>query len=282
MNAGHGLVFGVIAVLSERWLGASRLTRSAWGRHLFAFGMAVVLGAGTEVLQLWIGRDADLGDLGRDALGAWAGLALVATIQNAVELRQRAAMAIAAVVPTLMLAAPAIECANAYLRRSAVFPVLADFDRVGDLYFVEAQSSSARRAELPRQWSMVPDEHALRVTFLQGPWPGVGFVEPAPNWAPYRELLIDVTNPNSDALALEFRVHDAKHDFSYEDRYNRSFVLEPQQRTVLAVLLDEIEHGPESRELDMTRIANFMLFVSTGKVSAAAGKELFISRIWLR
>lgn len=281
LNAGHGLLFAVVAVMckiSVRSIaGVSEVRQNA-----AAFGIAVGLGAVVEVLQLPIGRDADLADVVRDALGAWAGLALLAFLGAKDASRRRAAVALSFIVPVCVLAMPVIDCARAYARRAADFPVLADFSRSYDDYFMESSQSLIRWVELPARWSRTPREKALRVTFVGGPYAGIDFVEPVAEWTAFRELAIDLTNPGVDSLSVVLRVHDARHNHSYEDRYNKTFVLEPQQRTILAVPLEEIRRGPRDRALDIAQVADFMLFVSMTEGSSAPTKELLLSRVWLR
>lgn len=281
LNTGHGVVFAMVAVLCHRVLGAiPGLT--AWPRLLAAFVAAVVLGAAVEVLQIPIGRDADLGDIGRDALGAWIGLALLAACDGRRARSVRAAAAFSVAVPLFLLAVPVGESVTAYARRADAFPVLADFSTAQNEYFVQATEAVTEWRTLPAPWSQAPGERALRVEIVGGPYSGIDFFEPVADWTAYRELVLDLTHPGAEPLALMLRVHDAAHDHRYEDRYNGSVTLPPAQRSVIAIPLSEIERGPRDRRLDLTSVADLMLFVSLAEAPDALGREWFVSRIWLR
>jgi hypothetical protein len=281
LNAGHGIVFALVAILCHRALRAIRgMDARAW--LVWAFGIAVLLGAVVELLQLPIGRDADLADVGRDALGAWGGLALLAALDGKRSARARAAAALSVAVPLFVLAVPVVESVTAYARRADRFPVLADFSTAGNDYFVRATEAVMQRRALPPAFSRAPGQHALHVEFVGGPYAGVDFFEPVADWTAYREIVFDLTNPSADPLTLTLRVHDAAHDHRYDDRYNTRLVLPPAQRSVVAIPLNEIESGPRDRLLDLTSVADFMLFVSLAETPAALRRELFVSRIWLQ
>lgn len=281
LNAGHGVVFAFVAILCYRALRAVPAV-DARGRFVAAFGIAVVLGALIELLQQPIGRDADLADVGRDALGAWIGLALLAALNGRSAAWRRVGAGVSIAVPMFILAVPIAESATAYLRRSDDFPVLADFSKDESGYFVKAEEVAMRWAALPPPWSRDAGEQALHVRFVGGPYAGVDFFEPVSDWTAYREIVLDLTNPGDASLTLTLRVHDAAHDQSFDDRYNGTLVLPPAKRSVVAISLADIARGPRDRALDLGSVADFMLFVSLAETPAALNGELFVSRIWLR
>jgi hypothetical protein len=281
LNTGHGVVFALVAVLCH---GVLRAIPRIDSRRVYvgAFGSAVMLGAVVELLQVPIGRDADLADVGRDALGAWIGLALLAAFRESGAVRRRVALGASVVVPLTILAVPVVECIGAYWRRAAEFPVLVDFTSEPSQYFVQRTETVLEWTALPAAWSRTPGEHALRVEFFSGPYAGVDFLEPAADWSGYRELVLDLTNPSQAALPLTLRVHDSAHDQSYDDRYNGTVVLPPAQRAVVAIPLADIERGPRDRQLDLSSIADLMLFLSLADAPQALHGDIFVSRIWLR
>jgi hypothetical protein len=90
-------------------------------------------------------------------------------------------------------------------------------------------------------------------------------------------IAADLTNAGPTELALVFRILDAHHDWSDEDRLNLPLVIPPRTRTTVRVSLEAVEAAPASRRMDMARIANVMLFGNTATASGA----LYVSRIWL-
>ena len=189
----HAPIFGCIALLVLFALGShgSLGGLPLWMQYLGAFCIAIGLGALTEVAQIPTGRDASWMDLRSDVLGAAGFLGLYAAFDH--RLRPAAIRAIGAVVGLSFLAIhsiPLVVAANAYLHREQAFPVLADFSQRIDPYFIVPQRAVLDLEPLPPQWARQPGEQAMRVTFAVGPWPGVDFAEPEPDWSGYRTLEI--------------------------------------------------------------------------------------------
>ena len=94
-----------------------------------------------------------------------------------------------------------------------------------------------------------------------------------------RQTVVDdePIDANEVKLDVSIRVHDRTHNWEFADRFNRTFRLGPQSRTTVRVPLLEIERAPLGRRLDLQHVANFQLFTS----GVNAGRELYVSRIWL-
>jgi hypothetical protein len=90
-------------------------------------------------------------------------------------------------------------------------------------------------------------------------------------------IAADLTNAGSTEVRLTFRIHDAAHDWSHEDRMNLPLVLAPGTRTTVRVALTEVRVAPASRPMDLARMANVMLF---GGPAQPPG-EIYVSRLWL-
>lgn len=276
----HAPIFGCVALLT---LFALRSHGSLggmppWLQYLGAFCIAVTLGALTEIAQIPVGRDASWTDLRSDVLGAAGFLGLYALFDT--RLHRAATRVIGAVAGVSLLAVhsmPLVVAADAYLHRDQVFPVLADFTQRIDTYFIAPQWAEVGLKPLPQQWAKQSGELAMRVTFAAGPWPGVDFSEPAPDWSGYRTLAIDITNPASTELVLGFRVHDVHHDQRYADRFNRTLHVPPLTRIVLRIPVADIKSGPQARSMDLQRIAGFLLF----RLSESQVGQMYVGRVWL-
>lgn len=272
-NAAHAPVFGALAVVwfllmhgFRRW--------SPWQRYLVAFALTIAIGSLVEVIQPRFGRGAELKDLLNDALGAAAGLALVAYVTS-----RRFLWLLVAVALLIPVAWPVAQAATAYVSRAGNFPVLFGDATRSDRYFIRTSGIEAVRSALPPAFSRPGDPQSLRIRILGERWPGVTHSEPQPDWRGYSRLLLDLTNPGPQPLTLTFRVHDRAHDNHASDRFNRTFTLAAAQRSLLAIPLSEIESAPEGRSLDLARIAGIILF---GEGSARQlGHEFYITRIWL-
>ena len=278
LNASHGLIFAVVAVL----LLALLRQRAGWLPYLAAMVGAISLGALIEFLQSYQGRPPSLLDVLTDCAGAVAGLALWSLVRRR-NPSERPHMGGTWLLITVALAGvafivwPPVQAARAYAHRTAVFPDIARFQVPADLYFIETEGVDARLVSLPSPWRRDPDDRALRITYDDAHAPAVQITEPSPDWRGYTVVAVDITNPAAHALQVTFRVHDANHDWTHEDRFNEPLSIPPQTRIVVRVPLSAIEAAPERRVMDLSRIANVMLF---GREASGSG-VLYVSRIWL-
>ncbi len=279
-NFGHGPIFGCVALLA---LSSVRATRCGSRLTLLqqfasAFVITVVLGMATEAAQIPVGRDASWLDVRSDALGAAGFLALFAawTLQ-AWRVSRRFLFASVGVAALIVHSLPLLEAARAYARRSENFPVLVQFDRNADLYFVTPQWSALQRTKLDSRWSAHPDETALCVDFLEGPYPGVDFHEPAPDWRGYRAFVLDLVNPTPQVLILGFRINDAQHNYELDDRFNRRLEVPALSRQQFRIPLTEIESAPRRRALNLAHVADFLMFRS----ETSSAPRMCLVRAWL-
>lgn len=284
-NSAHAPIFGCVALLALVIVRAHpRLEALSLARqYAIALAAAFFLGVVTEILQIPAGRDASVADALHDVIGALAFLGIFAAFDAQVRVSSRAPAIrlVAAVIGLVSLgvaAAPVARAAIKYQQRDQRFPVLADFSRHYDRYFILQYSSEFSPAKLPAPWAAVPDESAMRVRLLDGPYPGMDFIELRPDWSSYSTLAVDLTNPTPLNLQLVLRVHDAAHNKQLADRFNRRIELPAGTRKVFRIPLREIAAGPVTRTLDLRQIAGMMIFRAGD--SPPAG-ELYLSRAWL-
>jgi VanZ family protein len=283
-DTAHGPIFGCVALLllmaMRRGARAGRMR--PWTQYAAAFCGSALLGVATELVQIPVGRDATFSDAALDVLGALAFLALFAAfdpaLQQARALRSRIVLGLIAVPLLLVVVSPGVNAATAYARRADRFPVLADFSTRFDDYFIHPQWSVLTLAAAAREYARYDGERALRVQFQPGPYPGVDFPEPAPDWSGYTTLALDITNPHSSPFELLLRVHDASHTKYYEDRFNKVLRVAPRTRATLRVPLEEIRSAPQGRTMDMRRITDVLFFRTD---ASAAVPDIYVTRIWL-
>lgn len=288
LNATHAPIFAVVSVfifelldlrtqraLSEAWPGWPRIGR--------ALAIAVALGVLIEFLQYFEGRPPSLFDVGTDLAGGVVGLAAWSVWRRGRLQPPPRGSAGGWVLATIALVALAyilwrpIEAARAYAHRAAEFPTIAEFRKPLDLYFLSGEGEAGEIAEMPAPWSRSPGEKALRIRSSVEHGAAVQILEPTADWRGYSVVAVDLTNPSSRPAGLTFRILDAHHDWSDEDRLNLPVVVPARTRTTLRVALSEVQEAPARRLMDMSAIANVMLF------SQRAGHpvELYVSRIWL-
>jgi hypothetical protein len=99
----------------------------------------------------------------------------------------------------------------------------------------------------------------MRLDLKPGAYPGIGIVEPHPDWSGYRVLAITIVSDLDAPLPIAIRVHDAAHDQRYEDRFNRALTVAPGVNR-FTIALDDIRHAPDRREMNMRRIRGVLLF----------------------
>lgn len=268
-NSGHAPAFGALALLLLNLLPAH--SNGLLRRLGYAFALTVGLGIATELAQAVLHRDAEVEDVIHDAVGALGALGFYAYSRARRHRTERCLSPLlglaVGIACTAMAIAPLVWCVMAYQHRGTLFPVLAQFRSPLDLYFV---SSTDPKAAITQD--------TLYARLENSAWPGIELSEPAPNWSNYRELRVDVSNPGKTALPLAIRVNDRQHNFAFDDRFNRSFIVAPGSRLTLRYSLDDIANAPRSRHMDMHNIATVIIF----RNGAVAGQSLLLHRIWLQ
>ena len=282
LDGSHVPIFAVVAVLVCVMLRRVDRPGPDGRRYLFAFMLAFAAGVAIEYVQSHTGRPASLFDVGSNAAGAAIGLSLLALYEGA-RRRVRLNRAVrwmlfgAGIAGLLFAAWRPLEAARAYLHRATGFPALVAFGGPLDLYFVATEGLTAEIVDLPEPWAQRPGERALRIRHGVDRAPAVQVKEPSPDWRGYRTLAVDVTNAGDDEVQLVLRVLDEAHDWSHEDRFNQSFVVPARTRSTVRFPLDAIGAAPAERPMDLSRIANVMIF---GPGPAVPG-EFYVSRLWL-
>lgn len=289
LDGSHGPIFAAVAVIIAVWLqsGAARrghVAWPAWAISVQTLLATVAIGIAVEFLEGLQNRPPSAFDVMTDTAGAAAGLALwllwTRPRQGGGGARDRdvrwTLVAIALAGITFVAWRP-MQAATAYAQRLAQFPVLAQFERARDLYFVTPDGTATGLADLPAPWSQRAGERALRLEFDAAHPPAVQIVEPSPDWRGYSVVAADLTNRGDTEIRLVFRILDADHDWTHADRFNLPFVVPPRTRITVRASLAAVESAPATRRMDMARIANVMLF---GRDNPAGG-ELYVSRLWL-
>jgi len=265
-DASHVIASGVVALASLTLI-RPRLASRGSARALawpLAFLATFLAGGLVELGQALGARSPSAVDLLRDGAGAAAFLLLAFALgADARGVRARAPIrAGAALVAIALWGAAWADLASwisAYARRDRSFPVLCRFDRPESLRFASANGVALEFTDPPRGWTEAAGHPVARLRLEDVHDPGVSLEEPYPDWRGYSALVLDAYNPEESPLPLALRVHDARHDGRYLDRFNRLLVLVPGPNR-LRIPLSEIETAPEGRLLDLSRIAGVILF----------------------
>lgn len=253
----HVPVFGVIAVC------VLLITPAHWGgRNRLIATMAAVIGLSvlSEAAQIPTNRDASSADLIADLLGA-AGFVCIAIVfarSFSVRKVRRPYLVLLGVALIAWPLLPLAKVSAAYVERHQIMPSLVRFDaRFASTFF------RMQNAELTEQRDDSPGSVAANILLKDGPWPGIVFNDLWPNWEPYAALIIDIENPDADALRINVRVHDRDHrdDPRYNDRFNRRVELAPG-RQPLRIMLTDIQGAPAHRQMNMAEIDGLVIFAT--------------------
>jgi hypothetical protein len=237
-------------------------------RHVRAFGIALALGAATEIIQIWLpAHDASLMDVLHDAAGAALALAVVGlwsvrrTHRSGSHGLPSTSMLVAIGLTALtVLAWEPLQCARVYAQRQAAYPTLAPAGASADAAFTAARNARLTRAPLPAAFRVPGDAPALELKFGAGSKPALELSEPYPDWHGHDRLAVDLTNPGDRPVQLILRILDARHDWHSQDRANLPVLVAARTRTTIRVSLEAVATAPAQRRMDLRHIANVMLF----------------------
>lgn len=253
-NAGHALLFGMIALL------ALAIFRCA-GARAYAGALVVTLALGglSEFLQSSNPtRDASLGDWLRDAGGAVAFLCIAAVWQR--DIRSRRALGVSLSVAAaclLAVAAPVVLVWQDYRGRDAAFPQLCCVGGAWEKTFF--RSNATEFVPIPGAENPAGDGF-LKVNIPAGKWPGFRIREVYPDWSGYEWLAFDIYAEAPAPTVLVLRVDDRAHDGSdYHDRFNLDLTIESGLNRI-RVPIREILHAPAGRQMDVRQMDKIFLF----------------------
>jgi hypothetical protein len=275
-DAGHVPLFGLLALAALRQLRArfpGVAPQRAWWA---AFGTLAAAGALTELLQNFqSNRDPSFADFSRDVAGAGAFLLGAAAFPRlsggaswaAAPRIRRAALAVALLLVLFSVGQLASTVAVLAARRAAMPTLFALDGSWWERRLVRPGRSTLTPNARPPELAAGFGEPLARLDLEPALYSGVTFDEPSPDWRGYERLLFTVVSDLEAPLRLTVRVHDARHDQRYEDRFNRTLTIAPGVNRVVIPLVD-IRTAPDRREMDLSRIRGIVLFV--GRLSVPA------------
>jgi VanZ family protein len=267
-NAGHAPLFGVVAVTILRVVSLFTDSSSAAFRRRYAFAAfaSILLGGATELIQYFIGRDAELGDLIRDAVGTISFLAIAASMDRSARIgtagvAARWAFRCCAGVLFLTAYISAASWSLAYLHRNSAFPTLASFETAAGSRFISVEDATFERTPPPEAWRRTADKMVGHVTFHPATYSTLTLDEPYPDWKGYSTLVVSLFSPGVDTISLVVRIEDRHHNGDFADRFNAAYKIGPGPNRI-QIPLDRISVAPVARPMDMTAIAGLALFAA--------------------
>lgn len=266
-NALHLPLFGVMALvlfaLSSIVFRARFSKRST--HYWVAFGAAAVLAAGTEFVQFFGPRDADLYDVTMDLLGAGAALAVLATFDRRLagtrirRPRFRRVVRVSAALMLVLVFVPVLLWAEAYRQRNERFPILSGFDTYWERKFLENDDSELTLTNPPSGWNAPGGGRVGRWTVQGGAYPSLGLREPCPDWRGYGSLRLGLYSIEDEPVRISITIRDVHHFREFTDRFTGRYVLQPGP-TEIEIDLDDVRASPKTREMDMAAIAGVTIY----------------------
>jgi len=268
-NSAHGPVSALIAAVVFQLLTLSTsmtLTR----RWAIAIVATTLLGILIEIIQGFIGRDAEVIDACNDLLGALlgAGLAVLA-VGAAKDRRLRVVSSALAFIAGVLIAVPVVHMAAAYIARDMRFPVLMDANRpLGD-FFVTSFWLHATREILPADANPIePGERGLWERDAERLAWSVAVTEVPADWRRWNTLVVELFNPAPVGKPMQLRIFDDRSDgLATRDGYIDLITLPPRRRIRWTVSLHDIATAPADRRIDLSRVRGLLLTSSADERS---------------
>jgi hypothetical protein len=284
-NAAHGPAFLLVTLIVFALLArSSKREISLPGQYSLAIMTAIMLGALVEVLQHFTGRDAELGDVGRDALGALTAAGCLLMFDP----RVRASPArhalqltgfLVAVTACVAMLAPVAVTAAAYLQRHRSFPTLVDFSSPLSTYFLGVYSAFTVEREtlpmdLPGGAQGAVGLH-VRLAGNDGWW-GLFLHEPLPDWRGYDRLALDLANPAGVPLVMNVNVRD-RHQIADGQGRLGTVEIAPHTRRTWTFPLQILATTEAIEPVNTATVHSLLL----SRNSANLATEFYVMRIWL-
>jgi hypothetical protein len=284
LNLGHLPLFFVVAVAVHRFLkDVSREEPSLILSYVIIAAIGIGLALGTEMLQLLIGRDAELEDVLRDVSGVLIYLATSSAgnwrrTRNSVRRPYLSILILltTAVVLLILNAMSLLTWVAASRHRDSQFPILCSFESPLDLKFVSPQDATLKIVDAPQE-ATFGDRKCGCLELKPALYPGITIWETCPDWNGYDSLEFRVFNPGNDSVVMSIRIDDRFQNGDCSDRFQGMRLLLPGNSRI-SISLQEVRLSPKQRELDIHNIVTFWLYFTRlqGFVT------LFVDRIGLK
>lgn len=280
-NSAHGPVFAVVAAVILGLRGA--FARCGLKQCLTAFVLALGLGVAVEIVQSFIGRDAELKDVVTDALGAAAGIFIFvayAELRRTPRSKPRIVYALLAFsIATLVVAAPLLQAGAAYIAKDIRFPTLVDANAPLGMYFVTAYDGiTAEVAPLPID--LGSDENTkLGLRVRPGslfPW-GLGLSEMVADWRAKSFVVIQLANAADTPLKLQTRIYDVHHADNRRFGYYLPIEVPPYGVSTQRIPLAMLGAADGEHHVDLSAVTGIVFY----GMRADDARDFYLMKVWL-
>lgn len=228
-----------------------------WRQWLLVTIIAIVLGGAIEWVQFYVGRNANVDDVLHNVFGVWLGLFWGQKPSRLIWLLRFVCTLL--ITPALWLV---VDSALADLSMRHQFPRLNSFESRYELQQLQANNGQVKihQAQLVHTHGM----NAAQITLGTRPYSGVSLLGNYGDWSGYSALVMDLYNPDDEALELVVRISDFQHnrgDNKYNDRFNRRIILLHGWNHI-HIPLEEVRTAPHGRFMQMNAIGNVTIFAA--------------------
>lgn len=253
-NLGH-----IVCFFFWTWLllSSKRLATKPYATQLFwVLVFAAGVGATIEVAQALTPRTSSVDDVLKDVIGAILAFAFFPRPRS-ISIHIIRTLALLLVLFSLYPLATAIIDEQVAKKQ---FPVLADFETK----FEKERWQSDKSAEITQHLTFSGIK-SLLIKLSTRKYSGIHLEYFPGDWQNFRGLHLAAYNPLFTPLKITCRIHDQQHEESpeqlFRDRFNRSFLLNHGWNEI-EIPLQEVVTAPQGRQMDLSRIQGFGLFVS--------------------
>jgi len=283
-NAAHGPAFFILTLVLIALLGRSRSAGVSGARTwVMALAVAILLGVLVELVQFVTGRDASMGDIWHDTIGAATAVGLVAALRRPDAdhgRRTRWAGLVVAVLGVMAMLAPVALTAAAYLHRWHSFPLLADPGSALYTYFLGTTPNLAvERVALPSHL-IRPGEgrRGVRVRITDDAYWQLALREPVADWRGHHHLNVDLANPTSEPLRVVLRLFDRPAGESgTRPGFRGVLLIAPHSRRITRIPLADIGARTDGAPIDLARVHSVVI----ARTRANRAREFFLAGLWL-
>jgi hypothetical protein len=210
---------------------------------------AVFLGGGLiELIQAHIGRDGNWQDLFNDLTGTCVGLFWLQRARPWIWVGRILSLVLLLPLLSSIMFELAIR-----LEAKNQFPLLAGFESPLSVYSYK----NVTRSSVFHSQGL----YSAEIKLTPGGYSGISFSRLVRDWRNYKQLSVDIYNPDPQALRITLRVNDVLHDTNGwvdSDRFNQVIDLVPGLNH-LVFSMEAIQHGPATRTMDLSQVSEVII-----------------------
>lgn len=257
-NLGHIIYFALLPLLIFSFT-PNKIKIKPTIQAFIVISITLILGIIVELFQYGLDRTPDIGDISRNMIGALIAIFFFLPIGKSIPKPVLFSIKIIIFVLVAAQFSPIVIALIDEHHARRDFPVLSDFQTPFQLYRWGKNTGISIDYIHDN-----PGNIALKVELTTNRYSGVFLKYFPANWEPYKHLQYRIFNPVNEPLTLKCRIHDQKHtkgSRQYQDRFTRTYTITQGWHTI-TISLKEVQQAPATREMNLTRIHSFGIYVT--------------------